>query len=30
VETLFGPEVVTVGSHAEQGQANVGLIFRFK
>jgi|HubBroStandDraft_1064217.scaffolds.fasta_scaffold115946_2 opacity protein-like surface antigen len=30
VETYFGPEVVAVGSHAEQGQANVGLIFRFK
>jgi opacity protein-like surface antigen len=30
VETFFGPEVIGATSHAEQGQANLGLIFRFK
>jgi opacity protein-like surface antigen len=30
VETFFGPEEIGVTSHAEQGQANVGLIFRFR
>lgn len=30
VETFFGPEVIGVTSHAEQGQANIGLIFRFR
>jgi opacity protein-like surface antigen len=30
IETFFGPELIGVTNHAEQGQANVGLIFRFK
>jgi opacity protein-like surface antigen len=29
-DPFFGPEVVPVASHAEQGQANIGLIFRFR
>jgi opacity protein-like surface antigen len=28
--TPFGPEEVGVSNHAQQGQANLGLIFRFK
>ena len=28
VETFFGPQLIGVTSHAEQGQANLGLIFR--
>ncbi len=30
VETFFGPQLIGVTSHAEQGQANLGLIFRSK
>lgn len=26
----FGPEVITASSYAEQGQANVGIVFRFR
>jgi opacity protein-like surface antigen len=29
-DPFFGPQVVAVSSHAEQGQANIGIIFRFK
>lgn len=29
-DPFFGPEVVTVSNFAEQGQANVGIIFRFR
>lgn len=30
VETFFGPEIIGVTSHAQQGQANLGLILRFR
>jgi opacity protein-like surface antigen len=30
IDPFFGPETVPVSSHAQQGQANVGLIFRFR
>lgn len=29
-DPFFGPQVVAVSSHAEQGQANIGIIFRFR
>lgn len=29
-DPLFGPEVVTASNYAEQGQANLGIIFRFR
>ncbi|HUJ31926.1 MAG TPA: outer membrane beta-barrel protein [Candidatus Acidoferrum sp.] len=29
-DPFFGCEIVPVASHAEQGQANIGLIFRFR
>ena len=29
-DPFFGPQVVRVASHAEQGQANLGVIFRFR
>jgi opacity protein-like surface antigen len=29
-DPFFGPQLVAVASHAEQGQANLGLIFRFR
>lgn len=30
IDPFFGPETVPVSSHAQQGQANVGVIFRFR
>lgn len=30
VNTFFGPELIGVTNHAEQGQANLGLILRFR
>lgn len=29
IDPFFGPQTVPVSSHAQQGQANVGIIFRF-